>query len=395
MSRIDLWLCLWLAGVTLSIQVPASPVAPMREAHADLPGVRLWYRDSGGTGVPVVFMHAATGSSGVWEHQIPSFTAAGYRFIALDRRGYGRTIVDPSGPQPGTAADDLQALIGHLGIDRFHLIGTAAGGFGALDYALSFPQRVRSLVIANSIGGVQDEDYLALGRRIRPPEFLALPPDFRELGPSSPRRQSRRDTAMAGARACKPRGWRTAACTDDAESHYLCAAGESAGPDAATHRRCRPVLTAVGHAPLPRADQRGRVGDCPGGRALGVLGTARDLQQGRSRVHPETLSARCEIIRSAALQGCPAAVCRPKRPALREAAGSRRCPHHARARFRERRHHQGLESTREDRSPGMCSRSSRRAPLPECAVPLQACVDVQDRSWHQLYSPAEERACAA
>ena len=72
--------------------------------------------------------------------------------------------------------------MGHLGIDRFHLVGTAAGGFGAVDYALSFPQRLRSLVIANSIGGVQDEDYLELGRRIRPPEFLALPPDFRELG---------------------------------------------------------------------------------------------------------------------------------------------------------------------------------------------------------------------
>ena len=184
MPRLDLWLCLCLTGVTLSIQVPPSPPASMREAHADLPGVRIWYVDSGGSGVPVVFMHAATGSSRVWEYQIPAFTAAGYRFIAYDRRGFGRTAIDPAGSQPGTAADDLQALMGHLGIDRFHLVGTAAGGFGAIDYALSFPQRLRSLVIANSIGGVQDADYLELGRRIRPPEFLALPPDFRELGPS-------------------------------------------------------------------------------------------------------------------------------------------------------------------------------------------------------------------
>jgi pimeloyl-ACP methyl ester carboxylesterase len=129
-------------------------------------------------------MHASTGSSRVWEYQIPAFSAAGYRFIAYDRRGFGRTVVDPTGSQPGTAADDLQALMGHLGIDRFHLVGTAAGAFVAVDYALSFPQRLRSLVIANSIGGVQDADYLELGRRIRPPEFLALPPDFRELGPS-------------------------------------------------------------------------------------------------------------------------------------------------------------------------------------------------------------------
>ena len=43
---------------------------------------------------------------------------------------------------------------------------------------------LRSLVLANTIGGVQDESYLALGRRIRPPEFNALPADVRELGPS-------------------------------------------------------------------------------------------------------------------------------------------------------------------------------------------------------------------
>ncbi len=156
----------------------------VREAYAGLPGVRIWYADSGGSGQPVVFMHAATGSSQVWGHQIPAFTEAGYRFIAYDRRGWGRSVIDPAGLQPGTVADDLLALMDHLGVDRFHLVATAAGGFGSLDFALSFPQRLRSLVVANSIGGVQDEEFLELGRRIRPPEFAALPPEVRELGPS-------------------------------------------------------------------------------------------------------------------------------------------------------------------------------------------------------------------
>lgn len=155
-----------------------------REAEASLPGVRLGYIDTGGTGTPVVLLHAATGSSRVWEHQIPAFTAAGYRVIAFDRRGYGRTVIDPSGPQPGTAAEDLENLVKSLGIDRFHLVGTAAGGFVAIDYALSFPNRVRSLVVANSIGGVTDADYVELGRVLRPPQFNALPPEIREVGPS-------------------------------------------------------------------------------------------------------------------------------------------------------------------------------------------------------------------
>jgi pimeloyl-ACP methyl ester carboxylesterase len=86
---------------------------------------------------------------------------------------------------PGTAADDLQALLGLLKVDRFHLVGTAAGGIVAFDYALSFPERLRSLTVANSIGGVQDEEYLALQRRLRPaPQFDALPVEVRELGPS-------------------------------------------------------------------------------------------------------------------------------------------------------------------------------------------------------------------
>jgi pimeloyl-ACP methyl ester carboxylesterase len=170
--------------LSLALGLQAAVQSQPREAFADLPGVRLCYRDTGGAGVPVVLLHAATGSSRVWEYQIPALTAAGFRVIAFDRRGFGQTAIAPGGVQPGTGADDLQALMDYLHVDRFHLVGTAAGGFVAIDYALSFPQRLRSLVLANTIGGVQDESYLALGRRIRPPEFNALPADVRELGPS-------------------------------------------------------------------------------------------------------------------------------------------------------------------------------------------------------------------
>ncbi len=156
----------------------------LKEGYAAVPGARIFYRDSGGNGVPVVFVHANTGSIRVWEYQIPAFTAMGYRFIAYDRRGWGRTQIDPAGPQPGTGADDLLGLVDQLKLDRVHLVATAGGAFVALDFALSYPQRVRSLVIANTIGGVQDEDFVALGQRLRPAAFAALPPEIRELGPS-------------------------------------------------------------------------------------------------------------------------------------------------------------------------------------------------------------------
>jgi pimeloyl-ACP methyl ester carboxylesterase len=149
--------------------------------YIELPGVHLWYIDSDGDGVPVVFMHAASGTCESWAPQLPAFTAAGYRCITYDRRGWGRSRPDPTGEQPGSASDDLHRLVGHLGLDRFHMAATAAGGIGALDYALAHPRRVRSLVVADSIGGVQDPEYLEVQHRLRPPEIQALPWELREL----------------------------------------------------------------------------------------------------------------------------------------------------------------------------------------------------------------------
>lgn len=152
--------------------------------YLSLPGVDLWFEDTGGSGTPVVLLHAASGTTECWVHQLPAFTAAGYRCISYDRRTWGRSRPTESGPQPGFAGDDLHALLDALGLDRVHLVGTAAGAIPALDYALTHPERVRSLVAANTIGGVQDVEYLDLQRRLRPSQIQDLPVELRELGPS-------------------------------------------------------------------------------------------------------------------------------------------------------------------------------------------------------------------
>ena len=151
----------------------------------ELAGVDLWYTDTGGaTGTPVIFMHAASGTSDSWVHQVSVFTQAGYRCVAYDRRNRGRSRLTSTGDQPGYVGDDLHALVMHLNLDRFHLVATAAGGIGGLDYALEHPERVRSLVVACSIGGVQDPAYLDVQSRLWPPVILELPVHLRELGPS-------------------------------------------------------------------------------------------------------------------------------------------------------------------------------------------------------------------
>lgn len=129
--------------------------------------------DTGGKGAPIVFLHAATGHGGMWRHQLPAFAAAGYRCIAFDR------VAD------GFASDQVGEVAAKLALGQFHLLGTAAGAIIAVDYTLSHAARVRSLVVANSIVGVQDPDYLEMSARLRPsPQFDKLPADFRELGPS-------------------------------------------------------------------------------------------------------------------------------------------------------------------------------------------------------------------
>lgn len=157
-----------------------APVPQVVDATLDVGATKVLYRDSGGLGIPVVFLHAASGKSQMWVHQIPAFTAAGYRFIAIDWRH----------PNPGHRFGSqstllIDAVLEKLNVRNVHLLGTAAGGGAAFQYALSHPQKVRSLVVANSLGIVTDAEYVSMGQRIRPsPQFGAMPVDFLELGPS-------------------------------------------------------------------------------------------------------------------------------------------------------------------------------------------------------------------
>jgi pimeloyl-ACP methyl ester carboxylesterase len=155
----------------------------MIEGLAALPDVRLAYLDTGGPGEVVVLLHPGSGSKAVWEHQLPALAAAGFRAIAPSRRGH---LGSDPGPEhaPGTGSGDLAALLDHLGIARCHVVGTAAGGMVALDFALAHPPRAITLTLACTIFGLTDPDYVAASEALRPPGFAAMPAGFRELGPS-------------------------------------------------------------------------------------------------------------------------------------------------------------------------------------------------------------------
>ena len=163
---------------------------------ADLSGVRLLYRDSqpadSGDQPAVIFLHANTGTSESWEPQFAPLIAAGYRVIAFDRRGRGGSIPVPeTGPQPGSVGADLAALVDHLGLRRFVLVGIAGGGFQALDYAAWQPEQLRGLVITASNGSISEPEMQAAYKRLHAPfiddtnrHFLEVSPTYRLTEPA-------------------------------------------------------------------------------------------------------------------------------------------------------------------------------------------------------------------
>ncbi len=172
------------ASAPVWVPVPIPAQVPVQEGMVEVAdGTRLYYWDTGGTGHPVILMHAGTQSAAGWPYQQPVLAKGGYRVIAYSRRGYYRS--DPGDPDnPGVGAEDLHRLIEHLKLPKVDLVAAAQGGFFALDYVLAHPERVRSIAIVSSLMGISEPDYQAVNTRLRPKFFATLPHDFQELSPS-------------------------------------------------------------------------------------------------------------------------------------------------------------------------------------------------------------------
>jgi pimeloyl-ACP methyl ester carboxylesterase len=156
----------------------------MSGGFVELPNGKLWVTDTGGTGDPVILLHANTGTTEAWQKQLPALSQAGYRAIAFDRPGRGRSDFQ-AGPKPLSVTESLDALVEHLKLAKLHLVGVAGGGYVALDYAAWRPQRLRSLVLAaTGLGLALDEEALRFRKLAEIPGFRELPPEVRELSPS-------------------------------------------------------------------------------------------------------------------------------------------------------------------------------------------------------------------
>ncbi|MFD8390779.1 alpha/beta fold hydrolase [Streptomyces sp. NPDC059680] len=119
----------------------------------EVDGAALTYDDEGprdAPEVPLVFVHGWTADRHRWDHQIAHFSA-GRRVIRLDLRGHGES----TGAGVRTIAElarDVLALLDHLEVERFVLVGHSMGGMIAQTIALAHPERVERMALVGSIG---------------------------------------------------------------------------------------------------------------------------------------------------------------------------------------------------------------------------------------------------
>ena len=113
--------------------------------------VELYYEDHG-SGKPVVLIHGYPLSGASWEKQLPVLLGAGYRVIAYDRRGFGKSSQPTEGYNYDTFAEDLHGLITQLKLQDFTLVGFSMGGGEIARYFGRYGSKGASKAVI--IGGV-------------------------------------------------------------------------------------------------------------------------------------------------------------------------------------------------------------------------------------------------
>jgi pimeloyl-ACP methyl ester carboxylesterase len=121
-------------------------------------GIQLYYEDVG-QGLPLVFVHEFAGDVRSWRPQV-SFFCRRYRTLAFNARGYPPSDVpeDVAAYSQQQAADDIRGFLDALAIPKAHVCGLSMGGYAALHFGLSYPDRARSLVVAGAGYGSGDRE---------------------------------------------------------------------------------------------------------------------------------------------------------------------------------------------------------------------------------------------
>jgi 3-oxoadipate enol-lactonase len=176
---------------------PARPVARSSSHAVAEDGTRIYFETfspEGGPGrrsnaAPPLLLVMGLGANGrLWAPGIRRLVAAGHDLIAFDNRGCGRSNTPWRPWTTRTMARDAVAVLDELGVERAHVGGGSLGGMIAQELALEFPDRVSSLVLLCTTGGLPRLDF-APQRGLR----IVVEAVLRALRPGSDPEQQVRD----------------------------------------------------------------------------------------------------------------------------------------------------------------------------------------------------------
>ena len=116
--------------------------------YADVNGINLYY-EIHGAGRPLILIHGGLGSGEMFGPVMPQF-AAHHQVVAPDLQGHGRTADIDRPLDIRLMADDIAALIDHLGLEKPDVVGYSLGGGVAFQVAVRHPEKVRRLVMVSA-----------------------------------------------------------------------------------------------------------------------------------------------------------------------------------------------------------------------------------------------------
>jgi pimeloyl-ACP methyl ester carboxylesterase len=165
-------------------------------------GVKLYFEETG-RGHPIVFVHELAADHRNWESQVRWFSRH-YRCIAFNARGYPPSDVPESGNAYGYtfAADDIAAVLDHLGLAKAHVVGLSMGGYATLCFGMRHPARATALVVAGCGSGAPAADRVGFAHHSR-----LMADRFLENGAQSTARELALGPSRVQLQNKDPRGW--------------------------------------------------------------------------------------------------------------------------------------------------------------------------------------------
>lgn len=127
-------------------------------------GLKLRYFESG-KGEPLILVHGLGGCIEAWTAQLEDLSGK-FRVAALDLRGFGMSDV-PERVSIEGFADDVRSLMDHLGIEKASILGHSMGGIVCMEFYKKYPERVKSLILANTFHKLPEHVRKEFEQRLR------------------------------------------------------------------------------------------------------------------------------------------------------------------------------------------------------------------------------------